>query len=74
MLRQLSKQESNRLVNCEQTVHSGWTHTANRFLAHGRADRESRDFPSATITDEKYLTSGIAEDGTPGEIFIVAPK
>jgi hypothetical protein len=43
-------------------------------LAHGRADRESRDFPSATITDEKYLTSGIAEDGTPGEIFIVAPK
>jgi hypothetical protein len=39
-----------------------------------RGDRESRDFPLATIPDEKYLTAGIDEDGTPGEIFITAAK
>jgi hypothetical protein len=39
-----------------------------------RADRGFRDFPSATIPDEEYLTAGIYEDSTPGEIFITTAK
>ncbi|MGD0663575.1 MAG: hypothetical protein ABSD38_36525 [Syntrophorhabdales bacterium] len=39
-----------------------------------RADRVSRDFPSAMIPDEGYLAVGIYEDGTPGEIFTITPK
>jgi hypothetical protein len=39
-----------------------------------RADRVSRDFPSAMIPDEEYLAAGIYEDGAPGEIFITTAK
>jgi hypothetical protein len=39
-----------------------------------RADRVSRDFPSAMIPDEEYLAAGIYEDGTSGEIFITTAK
>ena len=39
-----------------------------------RADRVSRDFPSAMIPDEEYLAVGIYEDGTPGEIFITTAE
>jgi len=39
-----------------------------------RADRVSRDFPSAMIPDEEHLAVGIYEDGPPGEIFITTAE
>jgi hypothetical protein len=42
--------------------------------ARRRADREPRDFPSATTRHEEYLTARVCKDGIRGEIFITASK